>query len=140
MGIDHKFLPEGIPGWQQPFWDSLAEHGVKVQKCDDCGTYRYAPKEICNRCYSAGYSWSPVSGRGTVYTYTVVHRAPTPAYQDDAPYTLVHVEMEEGFRMVGILTGPEPQSVAVGQPVRATYRQLSPDWTILEFEPAQKDV
>lgn len=135
-----KFVPAGIPGWQQPFWDSLKDHDVKVQQCDGCGAFRYAPKEICSKCHSSDHTWAAISGRGTIYTYTTVYRAPTPAYQEDAPYVIVHVTMEEGFRMVGTLTGMEPGAITVDQPVRVAYRDVTPEWTILEFEPAQGDV
>ena len=131
-----KFLPEGVPSWQLPFWESLRRHDVRVQKCDGCGAFRYVPKEICNRCYTAEAMWSPISGTGRVYTYTVVRRAPTPAYQAEAPYVLVHVEMDEGFRMIGSLTVEDPSAVSIGQEVRIAYDDATPDWTILRFEPA----
>jgi len=133
MSSEAKFVPEGVPGWQQPFWDSLRERNVKVQRCASCGTFRHVPKEICAKCHSVDFSWAPISGRGIVYTYTIVRRAPTPAYQKDAPYAIVHVTMEEGFRMVGTMAGIEPDSVAIGAPVRVTYRDITPEWTILKF-------
>jgi uncharacterized OB-fold protein len=136
MSSDQKFLPERIPAWQQPFWDSLRQRSIKVQRCASCGAFRHVPKEICAKCYSASFSWEPVSGRGVVYTYTVVHRAPTPAYQATAPYAIVHVAMDEGFRMVGTMTGPDPDSIEIGTPVRVVYTDLSLEWTIVEFEPA----
>jgi uncharacterized OB-fold protein len=135
MSSDQKFLPEGIPVWQQPFWDSLRQRSIKVQRCASCGAFRHVPKEICAKCYSTSFSWEPVSGRGVVYTYTVVHRAPTPAYQANAPYTIVHVVMDEGFRMVGTMTGTDPDSTEIGAPVRVVYTDLSTEWTIVEFEP-----
>ena len=136
MRGDDKFLPEGVPGWQQPFWDSLRQRNIRVQRCTSCKTFRHVPKELCAKCYSTSYSWEPVSGHGIVYTYTIVHRAPTPVYQADAPYAIVHAAMDEGFRMVGAMTGIEPESVAIGAPVRVVYTDLSPEWTIVEFEPA----
>lgn len=131
-----KFLPQGVPSWQRPFWESLREHGVKVQRCDSCGAFRYVPKEICNRCYSDDSTWTPIAGTGAIYTYTVVRRAPTKAYQQDAPYALVHVSMDEGFRMIGSMRTDDPESVAIGQAVRVAYNDVTPEWTILQFEPA----
>ena len=136
MSGDDKFLPEGVPGWQQPFWDSLRQRNIKVQRCTSCGAFRHVPKEICAKCHSMLFSWEPVSGRGVVYTYTIVHRAPTPAYQAAAPYAIVHAAMDEGFRMVGTMTGVGPDAVEIGAPVRVVYTDLSPDWTIVEFESA----
>lgn len=135
MSGDQKFLPEGIPDWHLPFWESLRQRDVKVQRCTSCGTFRHVPKEICAECHSASFSFERVSGRGVVYTYTIVHRAPTPAYQQAAPYAIVHAAMEEGFRMVATMTGIDPEAIEIGAPVRVAYTDLSPDWTIVEFEP-----
>ena len=131
-----KFLPEGIPAWQQPFWDSLRAHRVEVQRCDGCGAFRYVPKEICNRCHRPEATWTPLAGTGEVYTYTVVRRAPTPAYQAEAPYALVHVSMDEGFRMIGSMRVDDAGTVAIGRRVRVAYDDVTADWTILRFEPA----
>jgi uncharacterized OB-fold protein len=131
-----KFLPEGIPSWQMPYWDSLKEHAVKVQRCDSCGTFRYVPKEICPHCQSIESTWTPIAGTGELYTYTVVRRAPTEAYQAEAPYAIVHVTMDEGFRMVGSLKGGDPESIAIGDRLQVSYDDATPDWTILQFERA----
>ncbi len=136
MSGDEKFLPEKIPSWQQPFWESLRQREIRIQRCTSCKRYRHVPKEICANCHSTSYSWEPVSGRGIVYTYTIVHRGPTPAYQAGAPYAIVHAAMDEGFRMVGTITGIDPESVTIGAPIRVVYTDLSPEWTIAEFEPA----
>ncbi|WP_182377706.1 OB-fold domain-containing protein [Nocardioides sp. WS12] len=135
--MDHydKFLPQGVPAWQRPFWDSLREHAIKVQKCDGCGAFRYVPKEICNRCLDDKATWTPLAGHGRIYTYTVVRRAPTKAYQETAPYALVHVTMAEGFRMIGSLRIEDPESITIGQMVRVGYDDVTPDWTLLQFEP-----
>jgi uncharacterized protein len=128
-----KFLPEDIPPWQMEFWRSSRNRNVKLQKCTNCGAYRYVPKEFCNRCQSSSATWEPVSGNGVVYSFTLVRRAPTPAYQADAPYTIVHVDMEEGVRMVGLWTGSDTDEVRIGLPVRLTYEAVTSDWTILGF-------
>jgi uncharacterized OB-fold protein len=131
-----KLLPEGIPSWHEPFWDSLQQHRVKVQKCTDCGAFRFVPKEICNKCHSTQYTWEPTKPTGQVYTYTVVHRAPTAAYQAETPYALVHVTMDDGFRMIGVMKNTDPASVRIGQRVKVTYEDVTAEWTLLQFEPA----
>jgi uncharacterized OB-fold protein len=135
-----KFLPEGIPEWQQPFWDSLRQHDIRVQRCTDCGTYRYHPKEKCARCPSRRAEWAPISGKGVIYTYTVVRRAPTGAYASDVPYTIVHATMAEGFRMIGPLSGLAPEDVRIGLPVELDYQDVTADWTLLCFKPDGRDV
>ncbi len=129
-----KFLPEQIPGYHKPFWESLRQHAVQVQRCDDCGTYRYVPKEICPKCQSDRSTWTSIAGTGEIYTYTVVRRAPTKAYPADAPYAIVHVSMDEGFRMIGTVPDIAPDDVRIGQRVRVRYLDVTPEWTLLAFE------
>jgi uncharacterized protein len=128
-----KFLPQGVPAWQMPYWESLRRHSVEVQRCDSCAAFRYVPKEICAHCHSRSATWTPIEGSGEIYTYTVVRRAPTPAYQAEAPYAIVHVTMREGFRMIGSTTGTELDVIRIGLPVKVAYYDATPEWTLLEF-------
>lgn len=136
MSNYQKFLPEGIPDSHLPFWDSLRHHQVRVQRCDDCDAFRYIPKDLCPRCHGERATWTAISGTGEVYTYTVVRRAPTPAYQADVPYVLAHVTMAEGFRMTARLTGAEPNDVHIGMAVEIGYDDVTPEWTLFTFRPA----
>lgn len=131
-----KLRPEGVPDWQQPYWDSLRAHAVTVQHCRHCGRPRYAPRELCSNCQSAEAVWGPIAGTGEVYSFTVVRRAPTPAYQAEVPYVIAHVTMAEGFRMIGTLCGVSPDAVRIGLPVRVSYTDVDETWSLLEFVPA----
>jgi uncharacterized OB-fold protein len=138
MGLlDQPFLPpDDMPDYHLPFWEALKAHALKLQACEH-GHLRFIPTEICSRCGSERWTWEPVSGRGTVYTYTVVHRGPTPAYQKDAPYVIAHVELEEGPRMISNLIGCAPGQVRIGMPVEVVFEDASPEWTLYKFKPAQ---
>lgn len=130
-----KFLPpDDMPTFHRPFWDALKAHRLEAQQCDD-GHLRFIPTEICPRCGSQAWIWRPLCGRGTVYTFTVVHRAPTPAYQADAPYVVAHVALEEGVRVIGNLTGIDPSAVRIGMPVEVAFDDVSERWTLYHFRP-----
>jgi uncharacterized OB-fold protein len=118
-----------------PFWEGVRNHVLLTQQCDGCGRRRFIPSEICPACYSLDATWSPVSGRGAVYTFTVVHRAPTPAYQALAPYVLAYVELAEGPRVSTTLVGVAPDAVRIGLPVRVVFDDVDPDLTLYRFEP-----
>jgi uncharacterized OB-fold protein len=135
MTATGKYRPQDVPGWQRPFWDSVRAHAVAVQRCTSCGTYRYAPKELCHRCHCPDAEWRAIEGRGTIYTFTVIRRAPNDAYQAEAPYILAHVEMTEGFRMIGVVRGMSVESVRIGMPVVAAYEDIDDEWSLLEFRP-----
>ena len=126
------FLPT-YPAYHQPFWDSVREHAMRIQRCTSCGAFRFVPNEMCPRCHSGESTWEPVAGTGEVYTYTVVHRAPVPAYQRDAPYVLAYVTLPEGVRMMSRLEGTPPAEVHIGMPVELVYHDVTPDLTLYHF-------
>ncbi len=130
------FRPDITPV-HAPFWDALRRHELVVQQCAACGRLRFVPSELCPHCYSAHATWSPVSGRGRVYTYTVVHRAPTPAYQAEAPYALAYVELDEGPRLPARLVDVDPHTVEVGMPVEVVFADVAPDLTLCRFRPRE---
>jgi hypothetical protein len=129
------FRPDITP-LDAPFWDALRRHELVVQQCASCRRLRFVPTELCPACGSAAATWAPVSGRGRVYTFTVVHRAPTPAYQADAPYALAYVELDEGPRMPARLVDVDPAAVEVGLPVEVVFADVAPDLTLYRFRPA----
>lgn len=128
-----KFLPEITP-LHEPFWAALRRHSLELQKCAGCGAFRFIPTEICP-CGSLDYIWEQVSGQGVVYTYTVVHRAPTAAYQADAPYVIAHVTMQEGPRMISTLIDCEPGQVEIGMPVEVVFDDVTDEVTLYRFRP-----
>ncbi len=138
IDLERKFLPpDDLPAFHKPFWDGLRDHCFQVQRCPQ-GHLRFIPTEICAKCGSEAWDWMPVSGRGEVYTFTVVHRAPTPAYQREAPYVIAHVTLAEGPRVIATLSGCAPESVHIGMPVVIGYDDVDQHWTLYHFEP-QKD-
>ncbi len=78
----------------EPWWDATREGRFTVQRCDACGNEQLYPRAICTSCGSLQLSLSDASGRGTVYSYTLVRRAPHPAFE--APYLVALVRLEEG--------------------------------------------
>lgn len=140
MSNYNKFLPpDDLPAFHAPFWQSVRAHALALQRCESCGTFRYIPLEICPKCHSEEAEWTPVSGLGEVYTYTIVHRAPTPAYQEDTPYVIAHVTLAEGPRMISNLIGIAPEDVRIGMPVRLVYEDIG-EASLFKFSRAEGDV
>jgi uncharacterized protein len=128
------FVPEITP-LHRPFWDSVRDHQAKLQRCTRCHKFCFIPMEMCT-CGSLEWTWEPIAGTGEVYTYTVVHRAPTPYYQHMAPYVIAHVSLPEGPRMTSHVVGCAPEEVRVGLPVRIIYEDVTPELTLYRFAPA----
>jgi uncharacterized protein len=116
------------------FWAAAREHRLVVQRCDDCGRLRHYPQECCPECTSGAWSWTPVSGRGVVYTFTVSHQPFHPRWAGRTPYVVATVELEEGVRMVSDLPPEDTDRVQIGGPVEVFFDdQPDSDVTLPRF-------
>lgn len=113
-----------------PFWAGLRQERLLLQRCTDCHRLRFPPMYPCPYCRGRGAHLEQVSGRGTVYSWIVVHRAFHPAFAADVPYTVATVDLLEGPRVaVRAETCPD---LTFGSAVRATYVH-HPAWTELRM-------
>jgi len=78
-----------------------------------------------------------VSGRGTVYSATVIHQNQAPGFRERLPYVLAIVELEEGVRLMTNVVGCDPETVCIGMPVVARFDDVGPDATLLVFAPTE---
>jgi flavin reductase (DIM6/NTAB) family NADH-FMN oxidoreductase RutF len=90
-----------------PFWSGCAAGELRLRKCAACGVFRSPTRMVC-ACGATAAEWTAVSGRGTVFSYTVVHRAPDPAFKAELPYVIAIVALDEGGRLMSNLVGTEP--------------------------------
>ena len=125
-------VPEVTPE-MAPFWEAAHRHTLVVQRCADCGRYRFPARDVCSHCLSREASWVPVSGRGTVFSLTVMHHAYHPAFE--VPYAVVVVELEEGARMLTNVVGCPLRTIEIGMPVEVTFEELTPEVTLPKFRP-----
>jgi uncharacterized OB-fold protein len=121
-----------------PFWEGCKEHRLLAQRCARCGTLRWPPQGVCPACYSWDAAWQPVSERGTVASFVVVHQAP-PAFRDVAPYTIARITLDDTDGQVQILSNVVDcpwEEVRVGMLVQAVYDDVTPEITLPKFRPA----
>ena len=117
----------------RPHWDGCKAGELRVQRCRECGGFVFIPQPLCTHCQSEALDWVASTGRGTVYSYTVVHRPPRPAFA--VPYVVAIVELEEGWHMLTNLVDCRPEDVRVGMPVEVSFRALSEQITLPYFRP-----
>ncbi len=132
-----KPLPRITPD-TQPFWDALRSRKLVLPYCSDCGRPHLPPGPVCPNCFSDRLEWRPVSGRGRVSTWTVVHKAWFPAFAGDVPYNVVQVELDEGPRLTTSVVGAPNERLAVGLAVVADFDDVREDVTLLRFRPADR--
>jgi uncharacterized protein len=107
---------------------------LTIQRCGACREYIYYPRPRCPKCFSDQLAWERVSGRGKVYSYTVVRRASSRSFSD-APYVLAIVELAEGPRLTTNIVAA-PESMRVEMPVQVFFDDVTPDHTLVKFKPA----
>ena len=120
----------------KPHWEGCQKGVLRVQRCKDCGEHVFIPEPLCTNCASQNLEWVDTTGRGTVYSYTVVHRPQRPEFQ--VPYTVAIIEMEEGWYMLTNLVGIEPEAVKIGMPVEVAFEKMSEQITLPYFRPARE--
>lgn len=99
----------------EPFWAACRRHELVVQHCAACDGLAFYPRSTCSVCGSADLDWRPVSGRGSLYTFTVARRATHPKLADRVPYVIAVVELDEGPRLTSTVVGCDPDALAIGQ-------------------------
>lgn len=87
------------------------------------------------RCLSLDLRWENLGGRGTVYTYSTVHRALSPAFKDQVPYIVAAIDLDEGPRVMTRLVDCTPADVRIGLRVEVTFMRASDDIALPLFRP-----
>jgi uncharacterized OB-fold protein len=119
----------------QPYWDGVRQRELRIQKCRACGNAWHPPQHICPRCHSKDVEWVATGGKGTLYSYTVVHHAAHVAVADRVPYLVALVTLAEGPRVVSNLLNCDRLHVRIGMPLRLTFQEVAPDVWLPQFEP-----
>ena len=117
----------------QPFWDGLKEGKFLLRHCDTCGKDHYYPRPFCPDCWSDEVSWKEASGRGKIYTYSVVHVNDLPPFNERVPYVAAIVELDEGPRVMTNIVGLPFEDLRADLPVVVEYKAISDDVTIPVF-------
>ena len=118
-----------------PYWEAMNRRELLLQRCLDCPRVVYLPAPMCDACQSFNLEHFVASGRGRVYSWTVVHHMGHPAFEP--PYAVLLVEVEEGPRILAQLAAPngdEWRRLEVGMPVRIAWDDSEPEQTFAMFE------
>jgi hypothetical protein len=129
-----KPLPQVTPE-MKPFFDAARRHELAVQRCRGCGAYRFPARDICSRCLAREAEWTRVSGRGSVFSWAVMHQVYHPGFASEVPYAVVVIELEEGARLVSNLVECPPGEIRAGLPVEVVFDDITPEVTLPKFRP-----
>ncbi|MFM6991820.1 MAG: Zn-ribbon domain-containing OB-fold protein [Rhodoferax sp.] len=130
MTIIERVMP--APGTNienQPYWDAAAEGRLMLKFCTACGKYHHYPRALCPHCLSDQTEWRQVSGKGSIYSYSVMRRVPQ-------PYALAYIALEEGVTMMCGVVDADLDALKIGMPVHVAFRKTDGDVIVPVFVPA----
>jgi hypothetical protein len=131
----NKPLPEPSC-FTEPFWQGTKHHELLIQRCKACQQYIFYPRSHCPQCLSTALEWIKSTGRGKVYSYTVIRRAAFPSFAQEVPYVFAIIELEEGVRLSSNIVGCKPEEVRIGMPVMSVFEEATPEITLVKFKPS----
>jgi len=110
----------------RPFWAGAARGELVLPRCDGCGRYVWYPDDACRFCGAAARTWVPVSGRGRLFSWSVVHRAFIPQLAERVPFVtgLVTIDEDPAVRLVTFVVDCPPEQLRIDLPMRAAFRPL----------------
>ena len=112
----------------KPFWDAAALGKFMIKRCTACGEPHFYPRPHCPFCFSDKVEWQEASGRGTIYTYSVMRRAPV-------PYAIAYVTLAEGPTMMTNIVDCDLDLLRIGQPVRLVFKPAANGQPVPMFTP-----
>lgn len=116
-----------------PFFEAARRNELVIQHCNCCDAVLHVPRAYCSDCGSWDTRWQRVSGKATLYSWTVVTHQVHPAYP--VPYTVLLVKLDDcGAKLIGSMPGT--QKLRIGQPMEVWFEQLDDGVVIPNWRPA----
>lgn len=117
----------------KPYWAAAANDELVLKRCSDCGKHHFPPRHLCPYCWSEHLEWVKSCGEGVVYSFTVMHRPPMPAFAPRVPYVVALVDLVEGPRMMANVIGDDASAVAVGDRVELCFEARGENAKVPQF-------
>ena len=121
-------------GWTEPYWEAAKDGRLAAPRCRACGTFRFPPSPFCPECRSQDTEWVTLSGRASVFSFSVVRGLPgqpdlllVPAVFDFTDAPRVH--------LVSNIIDVAPEDVTIGMPVDVVFIDIADGWKLPVFRP-----
>ncbi|MGO1121088.1 Zn-ribbon domain-containing OB-fold protein [Rhodovibrionaceae bacterium A322] len=113
----------------QAYWDATKEGKLLLKKCGDCNDTHFYPRAVCPHCLSNNTQWYQASGKGKIYSYSVMRRA-------EIPYVIAYVTLEEGVTMLTNIVDCDFEGLSIDQAVEVTFRETEGGQALPMFRPS----
>jgi uncharacterized OB-fold protein len=108
--------------WEsRAYWEGCGRGELVLQRCRACQTVQHRPRGLCATCLSGDIEHFAASGRGEVYTYSVVRQNQMPAFSAAVPYVVSYVQLEEGPQLLTNIVDCDPDEVSIGMAVKVDF-------------------
>jgi len=121
--------------WAKPFWEATNKKKLVYQHCNSCNKNIFYPRIACPSCFSDDLKWVEASGKGKVYTYTVVESNAPSAFVDDMPYVVAIIKLDEGIQLLSNIVGCDPHHVACEMRVEVVFERINDEFVLPKFRP-----
>ena len=130
-------LPLPLPSVDNiEFYRATQRGELRFQRCTNCRAWRHYPRPVCPACTSTRFDWERASGRGELYTWTIVHGPTLPAFRDQLPYTVIDVLTDEGLHFQSQLVECPADAIEAGMRLEAVFVPANDEITLVKFRPA----
>jgi uncharacterized OB-fold protein len=124
----------------EQFYKFLAQKKLMAGKCQKCGKIHLPPRPLCDNCFSQQFTWTQISGKGKLLTYSVIHIAPQ-QFQAMAPYAVGIVQLENGLKIPGMISDAPQEQLQIGMDLTIDFEACTttetwPRWPRYCFKPA----
>ena len=117
------------------FWEGCQQGKLLLQFCEQCQRYQFYPRLYCMQCGAEKPRWVEASGRGVIYSYTIIRQNSSPEFVNDTPYNVAIVQLEEGPRMLSNIVDVDPADLRVDLAVSVVFDRVTDTISLPRFRP-----
>jgi uncharacterized OB-fold protein len=132
--LNHELPTPVVNADSREYWEGARSDRLLIRKCGACGKTHFLPRHLCPECWSTDLEWIQSSGRGTVHSFTVIRRAPLPAFVGRVPYVVALIDLEEGPRMMANILGDDALATKIGDPVEVCFEERAEGAKVPQFK------
>ena len=127
-------VPQGESDY---YWEKTKEEELWLRKCNECQQAYFYPRDISPCCFSKDTTWIQASGKATLFTYGIVHRAPHAGFAEDVPFVTAIVKLQEGPKMPTniVMDNPTPEKLQIDMPLEVVFESVSDGISLPKFKP-----
>lgn len=123
---ERTYKEPGINMETERYWEGAKNGQLLMKKCNSCGETHFYPRAICPVCFSSDTEWYEASGKGKIYSYSIMRRS-------EIPYVMAYVTLDEGVTMMTNIVESDFDDVKIGKAVEVTFRKTEGNQSLPVF-------